>query len=166
MALAHNVMVRNLNAIYLQASNITDPKDISDFLIFCQTCYEAIHHHHHCEEEFFFPWIEEYTGEKGIMERNVEQHKAFDAGAEKFKDYTYSVTPASYDGEKLKGIIDDFGPALTAHLTDEIQTLLSLDKYGAEKLEKAWHELDKKALDGIEDKVCDSDTLERTKKID
>ena len=93
------------------------------------------------------------------MERNVEQHQAFNAGAEKFKDYTYSATPANYDGEKLKSIIDDFGPALTAHLSDEIQTLLSLDKYGGEKLEKAWHELDKKALDGIEDKVFHSNTL-------
>jgi hypothetical protein len=153
MALAHNIMVRNLNAIYLQASNITSPKDIADFLVFCQTCYEAIHHHHHCEEEFFFPWIEDYTGEKGIMETNMEQHKAFEAGLEKFKEYAYNVTPETYDGEKLKGIIDGFGPALTAHLSDEIQTLLGLDKYGGEKLEKAWHELDKKAIDGIEDKV-------------
>ena len=36
MALAHNIMVRNLNAIYLQAEGVKEPKDIADFLIFCR----------------------------------------------------------------------------------------------------------------------------------
>ena len=87
------------------------------------------------------------------MERNIQQHHAFDAGAEKFKEYTHSVTPETYEGEKLKAIVDEFGPALTAHLSDEIQTLLRLDKYGGEKLAKVWQELGKKATEGIEDKV-------------
>jgi hypothetical protein len=118
-----------------------------------ETCYEAIHHHHSVEEEYFFPWIEEYSGEKGIMEVNIEQHKAFEAGVEKFKEYVFSVTPETYNVEQLKGIIDEFGPALAVHLSDEIQTLLSLDKYGGDKLAKTWGKLDKKAIESIEDNV-------------
>jgi hemerythrin-like domain-containing protein len=154
MSLAHNIMVRNLNSIYLQAENIKEPKDITDFMIFCQTTYETIHHHHSLEEEYLFPWIEEYTGEKGIMEANLEQHKAFEAGAEKFKEYILGTGPESYDGKELKRVIDGFGPALTVHLEAEIQTLLGLDRFGAEKLEAVWKKLDKVAFDTIEDKVC------------
>jgi hypothetical protein len=32
--------------------------------------------HHDSEEESFFPWIEEATGEKGLMAVNVEQHSS------------------------------------------------------------------------------------------
>lgn len=34
MALVHNVLIRALNCIYLQAPNIKNPKDITDFLTF------------------------------------------------------------------------------------------------------------------------------------
>jgi hypothetical protein len=51
MALAHNIMVRNLNAVYLQAPNITKKDDIADFIVFVQTLCEEIHHHHSGEEE-------------------------------------------------------------------------------------------------------------------
>lgn len=87
------------------------------------------------------------------MEINVEQHRAFEAGAEKFKEYTHSVTPETYDGKTLKEIIGDFGPALTKHLTAEIESLLALDKFGGDKLAEAWHKLDKKAIETIEDNV-------------
>lgn len=87
------------------------------------------------------------------MEINVEQHRAFDAGAERFKEYTYNVTPETYDGKKLKSIVDDFGPALTTHLSAEIQSLLALDRFGGEKLEKVWNDLDKKVIENIKDKV-------------
>jgi hypothetical protein len=105
------------------------------------------------EEEYFFPLIEEYSGQKGIMEINVEQHKAFEAGAERFKEYTATVTPGTYDGKKLKEIIGGFGPALTLHLTAEIESLLALDRFGGDKLADAWTKLDKKAIETIEDNV-------------
>ena len=95
--------------------------------------------------------IEEYSGEKGIMEINLEQHKAFEAGVENFNEYLRTATPETYDGKKLKAIIGDFGPALTVHLTDEIQSLLMLDKYGGDKLAKAYAYLDKKVLETIGD---------------
>ena len=106
------------------------------------------------EEEYFFPLIEEYTGEKGIMETNVNQHAAFQAGVERFRSYVFETTPEVYDGGTLKEIVDSFGPVLTTHLTEEISSLLALDKFGGEALEKAYRELDAKILASITDKVC------------
>ena len=88
------------------------------------------------------------------MEVNLQQHKAFDAGAEKFKEYVFGTSPESYDAKELKRVIDEFGPALTVHLAAEIQTLLGLDKYGADKLAETWKKMDKIALDTIKEKVC------------
>ncbi len=35
----------------------------------------------------------------------------------------------TYDGAKLRALIDSFMPVLREHLSDEIDTLLALDKY-------------------------------------
>ena len=60
------------------------------------------------EEEYFFPMIEEYTGVKGIMETNVNQHAAFAAGVERFRIYVFQTRPETYDGKRLKDIVDGF----------------------------------------------------------
>lgn len=112
-----------------------------------------MHHHHSMEEELFFPAIEVYTGEKGIMEINVNQHAAFEAGVERFRVYVFETTPETYDGKKLKEIIDGFGPVLTKHLTEEIGSLLALDKFGGDKLDKTHRDLDAKIRASITDKV-------------
>ncbi len=153
MALAHNLLLRNLNAIYLQAMGIKLPTDIADFLIMCQIWWETIHHHHRMEEEHFFPLIEEYTGVKGIMESNVNQHDAFAAGVERFRVYVFETNAETYDGKKLKTILEGFGAVLRTHLTEEIDSLLALDKYGGDKLEKSYRKLDAKILASITDKV-------------
>ena len=115
------------------------------------------------EEENFFPMIEEYTGVKGIMETNVHQHAAFGAGLERFKNYVFEATPETFDGRRVKEIIDGFGSVLRIHLTEEIDSLLALDKYGGDKLEKCYRELDAKILASITDKVCvDSVPKERS----
>jgi hemerythrin-like domain-containing protein len=153
MTLAHNLLLRNLNAIYLQATGVKEPADIADFITMCQIWWETVHHHHSTEEELFFPVIEEYTGEKGLMEVNVNQHAAFEAGVERFKVYVFKVTPETYDGKIVKEIIKDFGPVLHKHLTEEIDSLLALDKFGGDKLEKTYRELDAKIVASITDKV-------------
>lgn len=154
MALAHNVMLRNLNAIYLQATGVKQAADIADFLILCQSWWEALHHHHSMEEELFFPVIEEYTGEKGIMEINVSQHAAFEAGLEQFRRYVFDITPETYDGKKLKEVIDGFGLVLSKHLKEEISSLLALEKFGGDKLLKTYKDMEGKAINAITDKVC------------
>lgn len=154
MALAHGLIVRNLNAVYLQAEGVSNLQDIKDFLLFSQLVIEEIHLHHSFEEQYLFPWIAEYTGEKGIMEVNIAQHHAFEKGLKSFKEYINSTTPEKYDGVEMKRLLDEFGPVLSEHLTDEIGTLLSLDKYGGEKLLSAWVKLEKMILASLGDKVC------------
>lgn len=39
-----------------------------------------------------------------------------------------------YDGRRVVKLIDAFGSTLVGHLTEEIQTLLDLKRYGAEKM--------------------------------
>jgi len=154
MALAHNVIIRNLNAIYLQAANITLPTDILDFMQFCQMTTETLHHHHSIEERYFFPVIAQYTGVPGIMEGNISQHHAFETGVEDFNKYIYKVTVEEYDGKEVRRLVDAFRPALETHLNEEIGTILGLDKYGGLKVEKAWAEVEKRAMSEIEDVVC------------
>jgi hemerythrin-like domain-containing protein len=153
MCLAHNVMVRNLNAIHLQCEQVTKPEDVTDFILFCQTSLEEIHTHHATEEDFFFPQVAEYTGEKNIMEANITQHHAFEKGLKDFEEYIYNATPETYDGKKVKEMLDRFVEILVVHLSDEIQTLLALDKYGGEKLGPIWAQFNKKILAQVKDMV-------------
>lgn len=88
------------------------------------------------------------------MDTNLEQHHAFEEGLKRFGEYVYSVKADAWDREKFKGLLDSFLPALTKHLTEEIQTLLDLDKYGGEKLRKAFDDMEKKILKGPLDAVC------------
>jgi len=153
MCFAHNLMLRSLNAITLQYAQLRLASDIADFLIFCQCWHEMVHHHHHYEETFFFPAIEAYSGEKGIMEGNIEQHHAFEEGLKSFGEYVYQVKAGEWDEKKFKGILGSFAPALTKHLRDEIPTLLGLDRFGGQKLQKAWDDLEKMILKGPLDPV-------------
>jgi hemerythrin-like domain-containing protein len=142
MTFAHNAFVRTLNSILLQYEHLTSPTDIADLLIFSQCWHEMVHHHHHFEEKYLFPSIEVYSGEKGIMDGNVAQHHAFEAGLKEFGEYVYGVKAEEWDKEKFRGIVDSFAPALMKHLTEEISTLLALDKYGGEKLKVAWDDME------------------------
>lgn len=135
MACLHNMMVRGLNAIYLQAPHIA-PADERNFLNFIRVWYELLRMHHAGEEAKFFPDIEAMAGEKGVMEANVEQHHAFHEPLEAFGLYTDACVAGkdAYDGRKLVGLIDAFGPTLMEHLADEIPTIQGLRKYGPEKM--------------------------------
>lgn len=54
--------------------------------------------------------------------------------------------PKSYDGEKLKSIVEAFAEPLTKHLYDEIETLRALDKYVSEKLRQAYRRFEKSLM--------------------
>ncbi|KAK3312749.1 hypothetical protein B0H66DRAFT_568837 [Apodospora peruviana] len=130
----HGLIIRWLNSIYLQAPHIK-PADEKPFLQYMAGWHQLIHLHHHEEEEDFFPWVEELTGVKDIMEGNVQQHQAFHGGLDKFITYVKDVQAGkeTYDGKKVVKIIDEFGAILAQHLADEIPTLLGLKEYGEEK---------------------------------
>ena len=123
MALAHNGILRGLNSIYLQAPHIpngereeTDQNRdaiIRDFLTYCQCWCESMHHHHDAEETVFFPSIELISNVPGIMERNIEQHRAFTPGFDRFQEYSRKCLPLDYDGQKIQNLIQGFAEPLT-----------------------------------------------------
>jgi hypothetical protein len=88
------------------------------------------------------------------MEAKVRQHRAFEKGLKKFEEHVTSATPETYDGKKVKKAVGGFGQILAVHLSDEIQTLIGLQKYGGDKLADPWEKFNKKILeDVIKDKV-------------
>jgi hypothetical protein len=142
MACAHNGMIRALNSIYNQCIYVKKPQDIHDLLLYTKFWCDWIHEHHDEEEHFLFPEVERITQVKGLMEKNVEQHVAFMPGLEEFQKYAETTTPESYDGQHLRGIIDKFGPKLTLHLTEEIETFLGLETYDGPVLKEAYMKFD------------------------
>ena len=149
MALAHNGIIRGLNSIYRQATNIPreDLGTVKDFLTYCQCWCESMHHHHDAEEKEFFPSIERISGVEGLMVRNVEQHRAFTPGFEQFQTYAETCPVQDYDGQKIKSLIEGFAEPLTRHLHDEIDTLRALDKYDSEAERQDYKRLEKILMD-------------------
>src|SRR5437667_11013154 len=110
MALVHNMMIRGLNSIYLQAPHIA-PKDERSFCQYISQWYRLVDIHHSGEEAEFFPQIEKLTGEKGIMDVNLNQHHAFHDGLEAFVAHFRACLAGEvkYDGNKIIAMIDGFG---------------------------------------------------------
>ncbi|KAF2683754.1 hypothetical protein K458DRAFT_42110 [Lentithecium fluviatile CBS 122367] len=130
MALVHNCIVRCFNSIYLQAPHIP-ASEHANFVRYCIAAYESLHAHHHGEEEHFFPDVERLTGEKGIMEVNVEQHKLFETGFVNWGNWLYLIDSKknTFSASTCVTLMDDFLVPLSTHLSDEIETLVSLQKY-------------------------------------
>ncbi|KAI1127423.1 hemerythrin HHE cation binding domain-containing protein [Nemania abortiva] len=131
MALAHNLMIRALNAMYLQAPQISPEKE-TPFLNFAELWCRVVEHHHRTEEEIFFPMLEEMSGDKDVMNENTKQHNAFQSGLAQFTIYVRECLAheKKFNGEELVRILDSFAAVLWQHLSDEIPTLLALEQYG------------------------------------
>lgn len=102
-----------------------------------------MHHHHDAEESNFFPSIELISGVRGIMERNIEQHRAFTPGFDLFQEYARTCRPEEYDGRKIRSLVEDFAEPLTRHLHDEIDTLRALDTYDSKRVRQAYQRFKK-----------------------
>jgi hemerythrin-like domain-containing protein len=142
----HNCILRVLNAIYNQAPYVKTPNDIRAFLQLVKLWHDELEHHHKIEEEAFFPGIERCTGEKNIMEGNVEQHHEFEPGLAAMLKFAVETSVEDYDAGKLRAVIDGFGDILQTHLTEEIDTLLALQKYDSDALKACWAETHKYVL--------------------
>ncbi|KAK7426928.1 hypothetical protein QQZ08_006520 [Neonectria magnoliae] len=134
MCIVHNVLLRGLNAIYNQARNVAakgTEKDKIDFANFAYGWAGMLEEHHHTEETAIFPEINELTGVPGLMDSNVDEHKAFHDGLSAYTEYLDRVRSGNeeFDGDKLISIIDSFAVVLRDHLANEIDTLLGLEKY-------------------------------------
>lgn len=135
MSLVHNMVIRGLNSIYLQAPRVSQ-NDVLSFLQYALAWWALVNVHHTGEETDFFPYLEDATGQKGLMDVNVDQHHAFRDGLQSFKTYMEDCVAGTqtFEGNKVVGIIDEFGKVLVTHLTDEIPTLLQLREVGMDKL--------------------------------
>ena len=138
MSHAHNVLIRGLNSIYLQAPHVRSPQDIRDFLFFCLAWIKTVEHHHDTEENTLFPALENFTKQPGIMKGNTQQHQGFLPELHNFADYVQRTGAESFSSDSLRGFVDSFAPALTTHLREEIDTLLELDGYDSAELMKLW----------------------------
>lgn len=150
MALVHNMIIRGLNSVYLQAPHVK-ASESKAFLKYILAWYSLLNVHHSGEEEQFFPAIDELTGQKGLMDVNVAQHKEFHDSLASFKQYVDTCVSGKdiLDSAKLVTLIDSFGDVLTKHLRDEIPSILELRVFGADKmasLEKAFEEEGEKSM--------------------
>ena len=128
----------------------------SRLVIFCQAAFEVIYTHHQSEEANFLPQISEYTGDPDIKQKNIEQHRAFDAGLTDFEENISKLTPKRYDRSESKRLLDDFAAFLVVQLNDEMMTLLGLQKYGGEKLGLIFEDFNKNVINQVKNKVCSS----------
>ena len=136
------------------------PEDILICIIRCSDTLALLRWRHTCRAYFtvvattlehryiasitpFFPNIERITAVPGIMETNKEQHRAFTPGFEAFHKYAETCSPADFDGQRIRELVEGFAEPLTKHLHDEIDTLRALDKYDSESVRKAYKQLEK-----------------------
>lgn len=95
---------------------------------FCSTFwYNAVEHHNLSEETVFSPAVERIVENPGLMEQNVEPHRAFHPGFHHFRDYCTNTRPGDHNGMKLRATFEDLSAVPQQHLDEEIDTLLAID---------------------------------------
>jgi hypothetical protein len=116
-------MIRGLNSIYAQALVPTTDSERRSFAKYVLCWCEYTHHHHEGEERFFFPECEKRA--PGSMSENKGQHEAFMDGFVAMEGYFNQVkkSPEIYDGNKIRKMIETFGPIFVKHLGEEIWTI-------------------------------------------
>lgn len=150
MTVSHNSLIRGFNSIYQQAPRIS-ASDYKDFVGYCLAWHGCVEEHHYHEEVNYFPEIEKATGQKGVMDGEVEQHgkrksatkagavaltsnaAAFHAGLKSFKDYfaTLKNPESDFKPTSLLKIMDSFSEPLYTHLAAEPQALLALSRFAS-----------------------------------
>ena len=117
MALIHNVYIRGLNSIWLNAP-LVKPGDVMNFTGYALSCTSAIHHHHRIEETVVFPALQS----KLDMAHNLEQHEAFMSALSAFDNYMASVRKKAdkYNSSRVRQLLKGFGEKLVEHLHDEV----------------------------------------------
>lgn len=138
MCHVHNLLIRGLNSIYLQAPYVKTLSDIADLFFYTKALIACIKAHHDGEEEHLFPGLVAYTGNSNIMSVNQEQHAAFHDGLKQLNEYCSSTPPAQHSYKKFLGIIDSFAKPLYTHLSDEISTILALKDIPDKDLKDLW----------------------------
>ena len=117
MSLIHNCFIRCLNGIYANALNVK-PKDEGAFVGFIKTFLEVIHNHHEGEETIIFPFLQTKFDQKV----NIDQHQAFNEKMAALEEYLDKLQKKeeSFNGEKIRELVDSFGDLLVEHLHQEV----------------------------------------------
>jgi len=151
MAMIHNVILRAINSIHQQAPYVPLAQQ-NAFVRYNTVVFGALSHHHDNEERFFFPELDELLGTKGFAQSAVEQHHAFEAGAQDYKAWLDKVEAkqAPYHAEKLRSLLDGFMPILRQHLVDELELLLDLKSLDSDRLATFAQEFQKGAVKGVD----------------
>lgn len=144
MVKAHNLLLRGLNSIYLQAPYVSIPADIKDFFIFCRAWIHTVTVHHSYEDRIFFPDIIKLTGREDIVSGEQELHRVLHEGLERFEDWIRGVEADmqkwDWAGENgLKAVLDSFANTFVRHLREEVDMLRSLKDYDSQQLLDAWN---------------------------
>lgn len=140
MAQAHNILIRGLNAIVLQAPHVPDSsspdyieQDVKDLLSYTNSWIKMVHHHHGVEEDYMFPEVDVILGRQGVMAEPKGQHELFHDGLDRLTAYTTETKPSTYKWEGkggMKEIVDTFAKHLADHLHAEVEYLLTLEEIG------------------------------------
>ncbi|KAH6644840.1 hypothetical protein C7974DRAFT_299676 [Boeremia exigua] len=132
MALVHNCVIRALNCIYIQSPHVP-ASEHTNFLSFSLATHTGLTLHHDGEESIFFPELQKLTGETTLMQDNIAGHRAFEAPFAAWGAWlnTCLAGTTRFSAARNTALMDAFIPPLTAHLHDEIPTLLALRRFGA-----------------------------------
>ena len=143
MAQVHNIMIRGLNSMLIQAPFISTPIDTKNFVDYALSFCILIHEHHNTEEVLVFPLIEDATGLPGIMDKNVVQHEAFLPKLHDFKNYLAQMKLGvrKYDAKKFVALLNSFAGLMVEHLTDEVLMLVEMEKYAID-----WKPINERAV--------------------
>jgi len=139
MTNAHNLLLRGLNSIYLQAPYVSIPADIKDLLIYCRAWIDTVYAHHAHEDAILFPDLIKLTGREDIVSTEQESHRILHVGMERFGGWIHGIEADlqkwSWDGESgLKAVLDSFANVFAKHLGEEVDMLRSLKDYDSQRL--------------------------------
>lgn len=117
LALTHNVIIRALNSIWLNAPLLL-PGDEPDFVGYALACLAFVRAHHRTQEETVFPHLQV----KLDMRSNVVEHITFEAPLKKFESYLERVRDGKekYDMEKVLVCRNEVGNIMVQHFHDEV----------------------------------------------
>ena len=149
MTCVHNTFTRGFNSILVQGPHVPSAKqpgykakDVRDLLTFTDCLLLSLHHHHESEENVLFPALERESAAPGYLSAATEGHATFHDGFNALWAYVKETLdePERWTWVETQKLFDVFMPALMIHLTEEIDLLLTMEKFEEAGLRKAWDE--------------------------
>lgn len=125
VALTHNVIIRALNSIWLNAPLVL-PGDEPDFVGYALACLLFVREYHRAQEEIVFPHLQS----KLDMRSNVVDHLAFEAPLTQFESYLERVRDGAekYDLETVLARRNEVGNIMVQHFHDEVCPIARLNE--------------------------------------